>query len=175
MRTNPRRGHLWWLLLFAWGLWMCSLPGLVSSSGAVTVLPSTATDKADYLSGSAQDATVTPDVAGGAPDQGGGGELYPTTPEGVVQQFLTAYHENPDEMNKYLSSSLLSQIPAGGVAEYIGLKGLLRGFAVQAASLDPAARTASVEVGLVAEDAEHKLVFSLVLQDSHWVIVSIQR
>lgn len=174
MQTNLRRRSLWWLLLSVWGLWMCLLPGLVSG-GSSTVSPSTPTDKADYPNGLAQDATTTPDVAGGAPDQGGGGELYPSTPEGVVQQFLTAYHENPNEMNKYLSPSLLSQMPVGGVAEYIGLKGLLQGFAIQAASLDPTARTASVEVELVADDTERKLAFSLVLQDSHWVIVSIQR
>ncbi len=115
---------------------------------------------------------ITPQVAGGAPDQGGGGSSYPTQPETVVQEFLTAYQINPTEMGEYLSAALLaSGTDPGQIAL---LSGQLEGFGIQSAAVLNNPPGARVAVDLQLNGQLFSRVFWLVQESGLWVIERVE-
>lgn len=115
-----------------------------------------------------------PDVAGGAPQMGGGGVVYPETPELVVTAFLSAYQDNPVDMYGYLSAGRLQAMPAGGMEEFLGITGKLEGFAIQSAAVIPDPPVAQLEVGLVIDGNETKSLIDLVFENGRWLIDAVE-
>lgn len=120
------------------------------------------------------DNALTPAVAGGAPDFGGGGNVYPQTPEMVVNAFLSAYQDNPAEMSAFLSAARLLAMPEGGVNTLLGITGKLESFAIQSAAVNPNPPEALLEVGLMADGSEMIRRFHLLSEDERWVIDGIE-
>lgn len=171
------------LIMLIWVASACSLlfpldsaPATESGALPVQLTATPAQEFASSLSPSPQpaDAAVTPAVAGGAPDIGGGGEVYPQTPEMVVNAFLAAYQDNPAEMPSFLGAARLLAMPEGGVNALLGISGKLEGFAIQSAAVNPDPPEALLEVGLVVEGSEMRRRFHLSFEDDRWVIDNIE-
>jgi hypothetical protein len=99
---------------------------------------------------------------------------YPPTPELVVESFLSAYQVAPDQMNKYLSSMRLQQLPPGGAVNMLNITGSLAGSMVQSAAVNPdnppsAAITVNIRVG----DKDVTRLFTLSKENNQWKIDNI--
>jgi hypothetical protein len=116
--------------------------------------------------------SIPMDVGSGAPQAGGGGDVYPSTPETVVSGFLASFQENAANWASYLSADRLMSMPSGGVTELVGINGKLEGFAIQAASVNPP--IAIIDVGLVVDGVSTERRFSLVLMNNRWMIDKIE-
>jgi hypothetical protein len=125
------------------------------------------------LPGPAPEVVGTPmEVGGGAPQAGGGGDAYPSTPETVVSGFLVSFQENAADWASYLSAGRLMDMPYGGAKELMGIDGRMEGFAIQAASVNPPA--AIIDVGLVVDGTSTERRFSLLLVNNRWMIDKIE-
>jgi hypothetical protein len=112
-------------------------------------------------------------MAGGAPDQGGGGNSYPAQPEAVVQEFLTAYQVNPVDMKEYLSTTLAT---SGSTPEQIAdLSGPIEGFGVQSAAVINNPPSARVAVDLQIGGQPSSRIFWLVQEGDLWVIERVEK
>ncbi|MDR3575588.1 MAG: hypothetical protein P4L50_17145 [Anaerolineaceae bacterium] len=102
------------------------------------------------------------------------GDIYPSTPEGVVESFLIAYQGSPDQMKQYLSSGLITHLPASGAAGLLGFKGTLQGYVIQSGSgmLNPPG--AIVKVALQVGGQVLNRNFTLLQDNGKWVIDTIQ-
>ena len=98
---------------------------------------------------------------------------YPTEPEAVVSAFLTAYQDNPQDMETYLTGGRLADMPEGGVNAFLGISGQLDGFAIQSAAVSPNPPTAVIVVGMIVDGSETSRYFYLVFDYSRWVIDDI--
>lgn len=119
------------------------------------------------------DIASQPSVAGGAPQSGGGGDVYPQQPEEVVYAFLSAYAGQPADMENYLAADIRSSSSSDQFASNQGLKGELTGFAIQAAAMsnDPPAAEVLVMVALNGQQMQKR--FNLAQENGRWVITSI--
>lgn len=99
--------------------------------------------------------------------------LYPTTPEAVVQAFLLSLQADPASSINYLSAALRSNLPAEGPTALLAVSGEITGVAIQsgAVSLEPAA--AQVDVGLQVAETIVTRRFNMLQEKEHWVITSI--
>jgi hypothetical protein len=155
----------WFLWIIVWLVisWACSFPMSSPATGgkALSINPTPPVPN--------QDKANLPSMAGGDSNQGGGGEIYPATPEAVIQEFLSAYTSDPAQMNQYLSEKYLAKasINPGAAA---GLEGMLNGFAVQSAAVVPQVGEAVVVVGIVLDQKESQRKFHLIQQNGHWVV-----
>ena len=102
------------------------------------------------------------------------GDIYPSTPEGVVEAFLIAYQGSQDQMKQYLSSGLITHLPSGGPAALLGFTGTLQGYVIQSGSgmLNPPG--AIVKVGLQVGGKDLDRNFTLLQDNGKWVIDTIQ-
>lgn len=137
--------------------------------------PAPAQSSPDGATAPAQAAEVIPPTETGAgvvmfPTAAPG---YPADPEGVVAAFLTAYQDNPQDMQSYLSSGRLADLPEGGVNAFLGITGQLDGFAIQSAAVSPNPPAAVIAVGMVVDGSETSRYFYLAFDYSHWVIDDI--
>jgi len=100
---------------------------------------------------------------------------YPTTPEGVVQMFLAAYQQAPDQMTIFLTPNLIAKIPAGGsVGDLLQLNGPVEGFVIESASASGNASGAALIVSLRAGGADAMRIFGLVQNNGLWQIDTIE-
>jgi len=102
------------------------------------------------------------------------GDIYPSTPEGVVEAFLIAYQGSPDQMKQYLSSGLITHLPAGGAAGLLSFTGTLQGYVIQSGSgmLNPPGAIVKVALEVGQQDLNRN--FTLVQENGKWVIDTIQ-
>lgn len=102
------------------------------------------------------------------------GDIYPSTPEGVVEAFLIAYQGSPELMKQYLSSGLITHLPSGGAAGLLGFNGTLQGYVIQSGSgmLNPPG--AIVKVALQVGGKNLNRNFTLLQDGGKWVIDTIQ-
>ncbi|MCJ7626220.1 MAG: hypothetical protein MUO76_22240 [Anaerolineaceae bacterium] len=99
---------------------------------------------------------------------------YPETPEAVVYAFLTSYEIDQNEMLFYLSSSLLSNLPAGGVFTLLQFDGVLEGFVFQSGSSSEDPKIAVVEVKIRVDGEDSLRIFYLIRENQYWLITSIE-
>jgi len=102
------------------------------------------------------------------------GDIYPSTSEGVVEAFLEAYQGNPDQMKQYLSSGLITHLPAGGAAGLLKFSGTLQGYVIQSGSgmMNPPGAIVKVALRVNGQDLNRN--FTLVQDNGKWVIDTIQ-
>jgi hypothetical protein len=102
------------------------------------------------------------------------GDIYPSTPEGVVEAFLIAYQGSPDLMKQYLSSGLITHLPTGGAAGLLGFNGTLQGYVIQSGSgmLNPPGAIVKVALKVGGQDLNRN--FTLLQENGKWVIDTIQ-
>lgn len=167
------------LIMIIWITSACSLLlPMESASDALpvqlTATPVKETTGGLSLSPQPENTVITPAIAGGAPDVGGGGEVYPQNPEMVVNAFLAAYQDNPAEMSSFLSASRLQAMPEGGVNALLGITGKLEAFAIQSAAVNSQPPEALLEVGLVVDGSEVKRSIHLLFENDRWVIDNIE-
>ncbi|MCC6146939.1 MAG: hypothetical protein IT308_05165 [Anaerolineaceae bacterium] len=169
-----------YLLLIAI-IWVASACSLIPPLSTLTAEPEVqATSAAPELPGSAQPpvqsagAVAAPDIAGGAPGVGGGGDVYPQSPEMVVNSFLAAYQDNQAEMFPFLSASRLLAMPEGGMQAMLGITGNLEGFAIQSAAVSTQPPAASLDVGMVVDGTEILRRFQLIFEEDRWVIDAVE-
>jgi hypothetical protein len=158
--------QLWWiyivLLLCACGSGETPLPVVVE----VTVPATFETGPTRTPFQPSQNATST-----APPDKPGD---YPSTPERVVQAFLNAYTQNPDEMNVYLSASRIATLPDEGALALLGFSGSLNGIGVQKGAYSPDPPTSIVQVNLKVNKKQLRLRFTMVVENGVWVIDGIE-
>lgn len=99
---------------------------------------------------------------------------YPTTPELVVQTFLTAYQEAPDQMNQFLASARLQQLPPGGAVGMLNISGSLEGSMIDSAAVNPDPPMATISVTMRVGGSDVTRVFSLIKEDGRWKITNIE-
>ena len=99
---------------------------------------------------------------------------YPETAEEVVYAFLTAYEVDQNEMLFYLSSSLLSNLPAGGVFTLLQFDGVLEGFVFQSGSTSEDPHMAVVEVKIRVDGEGSVRIFHLIRDNQYWLINSVE-
>ncbi|KPL80059.1 hypothetical protein ADN00_01955 [Ornatilinea apprima] len=134
--------------IFLWLILWVSLVGLAcSASGA-------GTDNARY-----------------AP--AGDGTEYPQEPEEVVSAFLAAQQEDPKQMERYLSTTALAQLPPEGAVEMLHCQDVVMGYLISSASVSQNPPGAIVEVNLTTGQAELGRAFVLLRQNGVWVIDEI--
>jgi hypothetical protein len=102
------------------------------------------------------------------------GDIYPSTSEGVVEAFLVAYQGSPDLMKQYLSSGLMTHLPAGGAAGLLGFSGTLQGYIIQSGSGMQNPPGAIVKVALQVGGKSLNRNFTLLQENGKWVIDTIQ-
>jgi hypothetical protein len=102
------------------------------------------------------------------------GDIYPSTPEGVVEAFLIAYQGSPEQMKQYLSSGLITHLPSSGAAGLLKFSGTLQGYVIQSGSgmLNPPG--AIVKVALQVGGKNLNRNFTLLQDNGKWVIDTIQ-
>lgn len=149
-------GKRWFLLPILGIMLACSFPSLARSAA------STPSGVPVY--------TVTPFMPGDAPAQGE--EDYPATPEGVVQAFLNAYQEQPDQMGQYLRQA--QQASEEDKANLLQIEGDIDGFAIQSAAVSVDPPGAVIVVAIQTGGTEALRRFSLTRQNEKWVIDIIE-
>lgn len=102
------------------------------------------------------------------------GEEYPGQPEGVVQAFLIAYQERPDEMSGYLTASRRANQPPGGSVGMLRILGPLEGLVVQSVVVNPDPPTAAIQVLIKSGGIESPRQFILIQDGGLWGIDEIQ-
>ncbi len=98
---------------------------------------------------------------------------YPSSPEMVVQIFLTAYQEAPDQMNQYLSASRLEQLPPGGAVGMLNINGSLEGSMIDSAAVNPDPPMAAITVTMRVGGQDLTRIFSLIKEGGRWKITNI--
>lgn len=98
---------------------------------------------------------------------------YPSSPEMVVQIFLTAYQEAPDQMNQFLSSTRLEQLPPGGAVGMLNINGSLEGSMIDSAAVNPDPPMAAITVTMRVGGQDQTRIFSLIKEDGRWKITNI--
>lgn len=101
-------------------------------------------------------------------------QTYSQTAEEVVYAFLTAYEIDQNEMLFYLSPSLLSNLPAGGVISLLQFDGLIEGFVFQSGSSSEDPNMAVVEVKIRVDGEGTVRIFHLMRENQYWQITSIE-
>lgn len=99
---------------------------------------------------------------------------YPSSPEMVVQIFLTAYQEAPDQMNQFLSASRLEQLPPGGAVGMLNINGSLEGSMIDSAAVNPDPPMAAITVSMRVGGEDVTRVFSLIKEGGRWKITNIE-
>ncbi len=99
---------------------------------------------------------------------------YPPTPEMVVQTFLTAYQEAPDQMNQFLSSARLQDLPPGGAVGMLNINGTLEGSMVDSAAVNPDPPMAEITVTMRVGGQDQTRMFSLIKENGQWKITNVQ-
>ncbi|HEX7555575.1 MAG TPA: hypothetical protein VF338_03040 [Leptolinea sp.] len=99
---------------------------------------------------------------------------YPTTPEGVVQAFLTSYQEAPDRMSNFLIPTRRAQQPPGGASGMLQIIGGLEGMVIQSAAVSPEPPTAAITVLIRAGGIDYPRKFLLTKDNSGWGIDAIE-
>lgn len=148
----------WFLLPILGVMLACSFPTVARST---TSTP-----------GSVPVYTVTPFMPGDSTAQEEGD--YPTTPEGVVQAFLNAYQEEPDQMVQYLSQGQQAQSPEEDGTNLLQVEGDIDGFAVQSAAVSVDPPGAVIVVAIQTGGTEALRRFSLTKESEKWVIDLIE-
>ncbi len=103
-----------------------------------------------------------------------GADDYPAVPEAVVQAFLTAYQETPDQMSHYLSARRLVQLPPGGAVAMLNINGALEGSMIESAAVGANPPVAVVETTIQAGGSLSTRRFVLVQDDGKWKIDTIE-
>ncbi len=103
-----------------------------------------------------------------------GGE-YPGQPEGVVQAFLIAYQERPDEMSGYLADARRTNQPPGGSVGMLQILGPLQGVVVKSAVVNPDPPLAAIHVMIKSGGIESERLFILIKDGGLWGIDEIQK
>lgn len=98
-------------------------------------------------------------------------ETYPAAPEEVVQAFLLAAQQTPDQMAQYLASSV--EIPAGGPIKLLNISGSLKSFELLSGSVNPDPPAASIKVQITVGSKTGQRTFILTQTDDKWVITKI--
>jgi hypothetical protein len=126
--------------------------------------------------GDPQDASITNIPVTPGPTEAVVNDPIPDdSPEAAVKNILMAYQEDPAGMQAYLSSGLVAQLPAGGILEMMGLKeGMLEGFAIQMAAVNPDPPSAMVEVAIRTGGEDSIRRFILIKENGAWVIDKIE-
>lgn len=96
-------------------------------------------------------------------------------PENVVQAFLTDAQEAPAQVNSYLSQAMQSRYPGLDVIKSLDLPGDINGFGIRSVEANTKIPTAYVRVGLNSQGEEIGFRFTLVMENSKWVIDAIER
>ena len=102
-----------------------------------------------------------------------GAASYPPTPEQVVQAFLTAYQESPDQMVKYLSKMRLNELPPGGAVGMLNINGSLEGSMIDLAAVNPNPPNAAITVIMRVGGNDLTRVFTLTKENEQWKIINV--
>jgi hypothetical protein len=74
----------------------------------------------------------------------------------------------------YLSSSLLSNLPAGGVISLLQFDGVIDGFVFQSGSSSEDPNLAVVEAKIRVDGEDTVRIFNLMRENQYWIITSIE-
>lgn len=102
------------------------------------------------------------------------GSDYPSTPEGVVQSFLIAYQESPDDMSDYVTGSRRSNFPPGGSVGMLQILGPLEGVLIKSAVVNPDPPFAAIVAIVKAGGIESQRQFILNKENDRWGIDLIE-
>lgn len=102
------------------------------------------------------------------------GEEYPGQPEGVVQAFLIAYQERPDQMSGYLTAARRANQPPGGSVGMLRILGPLEGVMIQSVVVNPDPPTAAIQALIKSGGVESRRQFILIRDGGLWGIDEIQ-
>jgi hypothetical protein len=97
------------------------------------------------------------------------------SPEEVVYTFLTMYGTDSEDLMPFLSSSLIQQLPPGGIIEYLDFDGPLEGLVFVSGSLGQEPNIALVSARMQVNGVQTARTFYLTLQDGYWLIASIEK
>lgn len=98
---------------------------------------------------------------------------YPSTPEGVVQAFLIAYQESPDDMSDYVTGTRRSHLPPGGSVGMLQILGPLEGVLIKSAVVNPDPPFAAILAIVKAGGIESQRQFLLDKENERWGINQI--
>lgn len=104
---------------------------------------------------------------------GGVGKDYPQNPEDVVSAFLAAQQEDPLQMERFLSTTALAQLPQEGAQELLHCPDVVMGYYISSASVSENPPGAIVEAMLTTGQEELGRAFVLLRQNGVWVIDEI--
>jgi hypothetical protein len=99
---------------------------------------------------------------------------YPTTPEEVVQTFLIAYQERPDDMSNYLTATRRGNLPPGGSVGMLQILGSLEGVLVKSAVVNPDPPIAVIVAIIKSGGIDSQRQFILNRENDRWGIDEIQ-
>jgi len=121
------------------------------------------------------EATLTPFAPLAATQTRQAEALFLADPEKVVQSFLTDVQEAPAQVNSYLSRAMQKKYPGSEVIRHLGLKDNISGFVIKAVDANFRDPLAYVTVLLGSGDQVIGLRFTLVIENSIWVIDGIDQ
>ncbi|MBI9045460.1 MAG: hypothetical protein JEZ06_13295 [Anaerolineaceae bacterium] len=99
----------------------------------------------------------------------------PKAAEEVVWKFLTAYQENRNEMQEYLSQNLQGQLSEEGVDQILQFyDAVMEGFVFQSGTSSQNPVEAMIEVKIQLDGGETIRRFHLIPMDETWVINQIE-
>ena len=138
--------------------------------------PAESTPATDAKQAPAEQAGATTIAATTAPTEAVAPEAIPAdSPEAAVTAYLIAYQENPDKMMDYLSSAAKTGLAGGSASTLLGFgDGILEGFAIQAAAVNPDPPAAMVEVAIRAGGVDGLRRFHLSKENNNWVIEAVE-
>lgn len=155
---------VWILLLF---LILATLMVACSYERGPMLIPTQAPPPANPTAANANPQALTP-------TPGDDQQVYPATPEAVVQAFLLALQADQKLSLRYLAAPLRIKLPVSEPVDLLAVKGVIQGTAIQsgAVSMDPPG--AEVVVGLQVDGQINLRRFNLIKESNgHWVISSI--
>ncbi len=131
-----------------------------------------AADVDPHSSPAASGPTLTPFGPGRfeAASQDGTG----TTPENIVQAFLTDVQEAPDQIQGYMSSVLKDRYPGSTIIDAIQIDGMIEGFAIRSATSNDMMGLAYVTAGISTQNSNLEVQFTLIKENGFWVISAFE-
>jgi hypothetical protein len=112
-----------------------------------------------------------------APENAGPVEItsgeYPTSPEGVVQAFLSTFAGNPEGAVSYISAGAQANLNPERFAAVLQLNGAIEDFMIDQAAVNPDLPGAFIGVAVQVAGSEVRRDFTLTIENGMWKIETI--
>jgi hypothetical protein len=103
-------------------------------------------------------------------------QVYPATPEAVVQAFLLALQVDQNLSLRYLSTTLKNKLPVNEPVDLLAVTGVIQGTAIQSGAVAMNPPGAEVVVGLQVDGKINLRRFNLAKEaNGHWVISAVDK